>query len=86
MPQRRLWASTGVKNPDYSNTMYGTELVVADTVNTMPEKTLQAFANHGEVEGDKVTDTPSAAPEVSTPSSGSASTSPPRARCSRTRP
>ena len=38
--------------------------MVADTVNTMPEKTLQAFANHGEVEGDKVTDTPSAAPEV----------------------
>ena len=48
-PQRPLWASTGVKNPDYSDTMYVTELVVADTVNTMPEKTLQAFADHGEV-------------------------------------
>ena len=51
-PQRPLWASTGVKNPDYSDTMYVTELVVADTVNTMPEKTLQAFADHGEVDGD----------------------------------
>ncbi len=47
--QRPLWASTGVKNPDYSDTLYVTELVVADTVNTMPEKTLEAFADHGEV-------------------------------------
>jgi transaldolase len=54
-PQRPLWASTGVKNPDYSDTLYVTDLVVADTVNTMPEKTLEAFADHGEVEGDKVT-------------------------------
>jgi len=54
-PQRPLWASTGVKNPDYPDTLYVTELVVADTVNTMPEKTLEAFADHGEVEGDKVT-------------------------------
>jgi len=53
--QRPLWASTGVKNPDYSDTMYVTELVVADTVNTMPEKTLEAFADHGEVHGDRVT-------------------------------
>jgi transaldolase len=53
--QRPLWASTGVKNPDYRDTMYVTDLVVADTVNTMPEKTLQAFADHGEVEGDQVT-------------------------------
>ncbi|GAA4825766.1 transaldolase [Nocardioides caeni] len=52
--QRPLWASTGVKNPDYPDTLYVTDLVVADTVNTMPEKTLQAFADHGEVEGDKV--------------------------------
>jgi transaldolase len=52
--QRPLWASTGVKNPDYPDTLYVTELVVADTVNTMPEKTLDAFADHGEVEGDKV--------------------------------
>ena len=54
-PQRPLWASTGVKNPDYRDTMYVTDLVVADTVNTMPEKTLEAFADHGEVEGDLVT-------------------------------
>jgi transaldolase len=56
-PQRPLWASTGVKNPDYSDTMYITELTVADTVNTMPEKTLLAFADHGEVDGDQVTGT-----------------------------
>ncbi len=54
-PQRPLWASTGVKNPDYSDTMYVTDLLVADTVNTMPEKTMQAFADHGTVEGDQVT-------------------------------
>jgi len=53
--QRPLWASTGVKNPDYPDTMYVTELTVANTVNTMPEKTLRAFADHGEVEGDQVT-------------------------------
>jgi transaldolase len=54
-PQRPLWASTGVKNPDYPDTLYVTELVVADTVNTMPEKTMEAFADHGEVRGDAVT-------------------------------
>lgn len=53
--QRPLWASTGVKNPDYPDTLYVTDLVVADTVNTMPEKTMQAFADHGEVRGDEVT-------------------------------
>jgi transaldolase len=53
--QRPLWASTGVKNPDYPDTLYVTELVVADTVNTMPEKTMEAFADHGEVVGDTVT-------------------------------
>lgn len=54
--QRPLWASTGVKNPEYSDTMYVTELVVPDTVNTMPEKTMDAFADHGEVDGgDRVT-------------------------------
>ncbi|RYU11415.1 transaldolase [Nocardioides iriomotensis] len=53
--QRPLWASTGVKNPDYPDTLYVTDLVVANTVNTMPEKTLQAFAEHGEVDGDQVT-------------------------------
>jgi transaldolase len=53
--QRPLWASTGVKNPDYPDTMYVTELVVPNTVNTMPEKTMEAFAEHGEVRGDQVT-------------------------------
>ena len=44
--------------------MYVTELVVADTVNTMPEKTLLAFADHGEVDGDQVTGTAAQAQEV----------------------
>jgi transaldolase len=52
--QRPLWASTGVKNPDYDDTMYVIDLVVEDTVNTMPEKTLDAVADHGEVKGDRV--------------------------------
>ncbi len=52
--QRPLWASTGVKNPDYPDTMYVTELVVDNTVNTMPEKTLQAVKDHGEIRGDQV--------------------------------
>jgi len=56
-PQRPLWASTGVKNPDYPDTLYVTELVVADTVNTMPEATMEAFADHGDTEGDRVTGT-----------------------------
>ncbi|MBK6887680.1 MAG: transaldolase [Tetrasphaera sp.] len=53
--QRPLWASTGVKNPAYSDTMYVTDLVAADTVNTMPEKTLQATIDHGAIAGDAVT-------------------------------
>jgi transaldolase len=52
--QRPLWASTGVKNPEYDDTMYVIDLVVEDTVNTMPEKTLDAVADHGEVKGDRV--------------------------------
>jgi transaldolase len=52
--QRPLWASTGVKNEAYRDTMYVADLVVANTVNTMPEKTLEAFADHGEVAGDQV--------------------------------
>ncbi len=63
-PQRPLWASTGVKNPDYPDTLYVTELVVADTVNTMPEQTLQAFAEHGEVHGDRVRGTAAEAQRV----------------------
>jgi len=53
--QRPLWASTGVKNPDYDDIMYVRDLVVPETVNTMPEKTMEAFADHGEVLGDVVT-------------------------------
>ena len=52
--QRPLWASTGVKNPDYDDTMYVVDLVVEDTVNTMPEKTMDAVADHGEIRGDRV--------------------------------
>ncbi|CAN5243282.1 MAG: transaldolase [Nocardioides sp.] len=54
--QRPLWASTGVKNPAYSDTMYVTDLVVPGSVNTMPEKTMMAFADHGEVTGDMVSE------------------------------
>lgn len=53
--QRPLWASTGVKNPDYPDTMYVTDLVAPNTVNTMPEATLEAVAEHGVVTGDTVT-------------------------------
>jgi len=52
--QRPLWASTGVKNPDYRDTMYVDDLVVGDTVNTMPEKTLDAVADHADIRGDQV--------------------------------
>src|SRR4051812_43810408 len=62
--QRPLWASTGVKNPDYSDTLYVTELVAPNTVNTMPEKTLEAVADHGVVTGDTVSGTSVAAQEV----------------------
>ena len=54
-PQRPLWASTGVKDPAYPDTLYVTELVAADVVNTMPEKTLEATADHGDIHGDTVT-------------------------------
>src|SRR5581483_11926964 len=47
--QRPLWASTGTKNPAYSDVLYVDELIGRDVVNTMPEQTLQAFADHGEV-------------------------------------
>jgi transaldolase len=54
-PQRPLWASTGVKNPEYKDTMYVVDLVAPGIVNTMPEKTLDAVADHGEVVGDTIT-------------------------------
>jgi transaldolase len=53
--QRPLWASTGVKSADLPDTLYVTELAVADVVNTMPEKTLEATFDHGVIEGDRVT-------------------------------
>lgn len=62
--QRPLWASTGVKDPQYSDTRYVDQLVVADTVNTMPEKTLHAVADHGKIEGDTVTGRATQAQEV----------------------
>jgi len=52
--QRLLWASTGVKDKAFSDTRYVTELVAPDTVNTLPEATLQAVADHGQVHGDAV--------------------------------
>ncbi|WP_432559247.1 transaldolase [Granulicoccus sp. GXG6511] len=52
--QRPLWASTGVKDPAYPDTMYVADLIAAPCVNTMPEKTMQAFADHGEVAGDTI--------------------------------
>jgi len=53
-PQRPLWASTGVKDPSLPDTLYVTELAVGQTVNTMPEKTLQATFDHGVLTGDAV--------------------------------
>jgi transaldolase len=53
--QRPLWASTGVKDPSLPDTLYVTELVAPGTVNTMPEKTLEATYDHGIIEGDTVT-------------------------------
>jgi transaldolase len=47
-PQRPLWASTGTKDPAYSDVLYVEELIAADVVNTMPEATLRAFADHGQ--------------------------------------
>jgi len=54
-PQRPLWASTGVKDPAYDDTQYVVELVAPGTVNTMPEATLSAVADHGVVKGDTIT-------------------------------
>lgn len=62
--QRVLWASTGVKNPDYSDTLYVTELVAPHTVNTLPEKTLEAVADHGEITGNTISGTAAASQET----------------------
>src|SRR5256714_2154953 len=53
-PQRCLWASTSTKKPEYRDVLYVEELIGPDTVNTMPEETIRAFQDHGEVRGDTV--------------------------------
>jgi transaldolase len=53
-PQRPLWASTGVKDPAYDDTRYVVELVAPGVVNTMPEATLEAVADHGKITGDTI--------------------------------
>jgi transaldolase len=55
-PQRCLWASTSTKNPQYRDVLYVEELIGPHTVNTMPEETIDAFQDHGEVRGDTVED------------------------------
>jgi len=54
--QRLLWASTGVKDPEFPDSMYVTELVGENTVNTMPEATLNSFLEHGEISGNTILD------------------------------
>jgi len=54
--QRPLWASTGTKNPAYSDVLYVENLIGAETVNTLPPETLNAFKDHGKVEGETVRD------------------------------
>jgi transaldolase len=62
--QRPLWASTSVKDPSFGDTKYVVELVVADTVNTMPESTIRATADHGKLLGDTVHGTYDASRQV----------------------
>ena len=56
LPQRCLWASTSTKNPEYRDVLYVEDLIGPHTVNTMPEETIKAFQDHGEVHGDTVED------------------------------
>jgi transaldolase len=63
-PQRPLWASTGVKDPAYDDTRYVVDLVAPGVVNTMPEATLEAVADHGQVRGDTIRDEYSSAQQV----------------------
>jgi transaldolase len=63
-PQRPLWASTGVKDPAYDDTQYVVELVTRGVVNTMPEPTLDAVADHGQVRGDTIRSSYSDAADV----------------------
>jgi transaldolase len=64
LPQRPLWASTSTKNPAYRDVMYVEQLIAPGVVNTMPEATIHAFADHGEVPGDSVTGSYAAAQQV----------------------
>jgi transaldolase len=52
--QRPLWASTGVKDPAYPDTQYVVELIAPETVNTMPQSTLDALIDHGVVRGNTI--------------------------------
>jgi transaldolase len=56
LPQRLLWASTGTKDPSASDTLYISAFAAPDTIDTMPEKTLHAFADHGQLHGVMATD------------------------------
>ena len=62
--QRPLWASTSVKDPSFRDTMYVEELVAPDTVNTMPEPTIEAVAKQGELRGDTIRGTWDASRQV----------------------
>lgn len=59
-PQRLLWASTGTKNPNYKDTLYVTELIGPDTINTMPPATIDAFRDHGACRPSLESDLPAA--------------------------
>ena len=63
-PQRPLWASTGVKNPAYPKTLYVSELAGPNTVNTMPEDTIDAVLEEGNLHGDTLTGAQTDAKEV----------------------
>lgn len=63
-PQRPLWASTSTKNPDYRDVRYVEELIAPGVVNTMPESTLRAYADHGQTRPDTVTGEYRAAQQV----------------------
>src|SRR3954454_17176303 len=62
--QRCLWASTGVKNPDYKDTLYVEDLVGPDTVNTMPPALVDAVDDHGEIRGDTLLEDPEEASRI----------------------
>jgi transaldolase len=62
--QRPLWASTGVKDPAYEDTRYVVELIAPNTVNTMPQSTLDAVIDHGVIRGNTITEHYGAAVEV----------------------